>query len=321
MTTGSHNQTDFAPELDFSSVLTNPILDIAARFWEKDRYHAFQTVYRAMRMLDDLVDDRKSASDVISITEQEKLSRMISGWIKGLQDYRLEDPFGEKLLKVIDTFRIPLWPFERLAKAMTHDLSHNGFDTFPQFLRYCEGAAIAPASVFMHLCGLVRRSLVGHGPVGRSSEHDLPNYDIRKAARSLAMFSYLVHIIRDFQKDQKAGLNYFAADLLFRHRIDRQMLRDIANGGEIPSSFRAMIDWYKQAADRYRLMARNMIDSLKAELEPRYALSLEIIYSLYLQIFERINPISGTFTADELNPSEAEIKARIEATIASSGLK
>lgn len=316
MTTESHNKVDFAPELDFSTILTNPILDIAARFWEEDRYHAFQTAYRAMRMLDDLVDDRKSVSDAISITEQEKLSRMISEWIGGLQDRTLKDPFGEKLLKVIDTFRIPLWPFERLAKAMNYDLSHNGFDTFLQFLRYCEGAAIAPASVFMHLCGLVRR-----GPVGRRSEHDLPNYDIRKAARSLAIFSYLVHIIRDFQKDQKAGLNYFAADLLFRHRIDRQTLRDIANGSEIPSSFRAMIDWYKQAADRYRLMARNKIDSIKAELEPRYALSLEIIYSLYLQIFERIDPASGTFTGDELNPSEAEIKARIEATIASHGLK
>ena len=82
-----------------------------------------------------------------------------------------------------------------------------------------------------------------------------------------------------------------------------------------------MIGWYKRAADRYRRMARIRIDSIKPELEPRYALSLEIIYSLYQQIFERINPTSGTFTGDELNPSEAEIKTRIEATIASHGLK
>lgn len=307
MTTRSHNNIEFAPDLDFTSVLTNPILDIAARFWEEDRYHAFQSVYRAMRMLDDLVDERKSASDAIPIAEQEELSRMIAEWTRGLADRTLKDPFGEKLLTVIDTFRIPVWPFERLARAMTYDLSHNGFDTFPGFLRYCEGAAIAPASVFMHLCGLT----------GRGSGYDSPKYDIRKAARSLAIFSYLVHIIRDFQKDQQAGLNYFADDLLLRFRIDRPMVRDIANGGEISSSFRAMIDWYKRAADSYRRKARIMIDSIKPGLEPRYALSLEIIYSLYLQIFERIDPASGNFTAEELNPSEAEIKACIEATLAS----
>lgn len=309
MTTGSHKSIDFAPDLDFANVLTNPILDIAARFWEKERYEAFQTVYRGMRMLDDLVDNRKSTSETISISEQEILRRMISDWISGLLDGSLSDPYGVQLLKVIDRFQIPLWPFQRLAKAMTYDLSHNGFDTFPGFLRYCKGAAIAPASVFMHLCGLT------------GSGYDVPKYDIRKTARSLAIFSYLVHIIRDFQKDHRAGLNYFADDMLNRYGLDRKVLRGIANGSEIPSSFREMILWYKQAADSYRRKARIMIDTIKPGLEPRYALSLEIIYSLYFQIFERINPASGTFTGEELNPSEAEIKARIEATAAASTLK
>ncbi len=50
----------FTDELDFGKVLKNPILDIAARLWEDDRYEAFKTCYRSMRAIDDLVDGVKS---------------------------------------------------------------------------------------------------------------------------------------------------------------------------------------------------------------------------------------------------------------------
>lgn len=53
-------QFDFCHELDFQQILTNPILDIAAHVSEEERYKTFKICYRTMRILDDLVDDRKS---------------------------------------------------------------------------------------------------------------------------------------------------------------------------------------------------------------------------------------------------------------------
>ena len=50
-------------------------------------------------------------------------------------------------------------------------------------------------------------------------------------------------------------------------------------------------------------------------LLPRYRLSLEIVYGLYQQIFEKIDPEKGTFAEDELNPDMAEVKERIELTV------
>ena len=41
---------------------------------------------------------------------------------------------------------------------------------------------------------------------------------LRSAATPCAMFSYLVHIIRDFQKDQQNNLNYFADDVMITER-------------------------------------------------------------------------------------------------------
>jgi len=50
-------------------------------------------------------------------------------------------------------------------------------------------------------------------------------------------------------------------------------------------------------------------------MEPRYQLSLEIIFSLYQMVFERIDPEKGNFTSFELNPSPEETKQRVWKTI------
>jgi len=52
-----------------------------------------------------------------------------------------------------------------------------------------------------------------------------------------------------------------------------------------------------------RLKTYQMIQKIKPFVEPRYQLSLEIIFDLYLMVFERINPYSGVFTTAELNPT------------------
>ncbi|MCW4040280.1 MAG: hypothetical protein NWE83_05970, partial [Candidatus Bathyarchaeota archaeon] len=57
---------NFIDELDFRRVLKNPILDIAARIWDDERYEAFKTCYRSMRAIDDLVDGAKSQGGILS---------------------------------------------------------------------------------------------------------------------------------------------------------------------------------------------------------------------------------------------------------------
>lgn len=301
MSKNANRELDFALELDFSQVLTNPILDIAARFWDDDRYQAFKICYRTMRRIDDLVDDRKAVGDIIPAGEAAQLQETISSWLKMAQNGVVEDSFHTEFLTVLDRFAIPFWPWERLGSAMIYDLHHNGFANFRTFLRYAEGAAISPAAVFMHLCGV--------RPDGK--HFSPPEYDIREAARALALFSYVVHIIRDFQKDQMENLNYFAENLLSEHSLSVPDLAAIAGGGEIGVSFRNLIRQYRSFADYYRRKARLAVDRVAPKLQPRYHLSLEIIYGLYFQIFERIDPERGNFTGTELNPPPDEIHARI----------
>ncbi|RKX26984.1 MAG: hypothetical protein DRP45_02205 [Candidatus Zixiibacteriota bacterium] len=306
MVTKYTGELDFAQGLDFSQILTNPILDIAARFWETDRYKAFRVCYRSMRLIDDLVDNRRILGTEISAEEADQLRKTMFDWLESTKQRTEADQSQQELYEVLERFRVPLWPWEKLCQSMAYDLEHNGFASFHQFLRYTEGAAIAPASVFMHLCG-VRRDANKYVP---------PGYDIRKAARPLALFSYLVHILRDFQKDQQSGLNYFADDLLLKHSLQVSDLRQIADGKPATSSFRALMGNYKSFAEYYREKARRTINELSSCLEPRYGLSLEIIYGLYLQIFERVDPESGVFTEKELNPTPAQVQVRIEDIVA-----
>ncbi|MFQ5868632.1 MAG: phytoene/squalene synthase family protein [Candidatus Zixiibacteriota bacterium] len=305
MKSNNHTRLDFTCGVDFSEILTNPILDIAARFWDHDRYEAFRICYRSMRWIDDLVDHRKGSATGILKAEAEQLRGVMFDWLEAVRNKDTSDPLRRQLVDVLEKFRIPFWPWERFYASMMYDLENDGYWSFLTFLRYCEGAAVAPASVFMHLCGVSRAD----------DSHARPNCDIRLAARPLALFSYLVHIIRDFQKDQLSNLNYFADDLLSHHDLTQKDLREVAEGGSIPQSFRDLIATYVSVADYYRVKARRVIDDIIPMLQPRYQLSVEMIYELYLQIFEKIAHHNGRFTGSELNPSPDEVKSRIRQTI------
>ena len=67
----------FTEELDFGKVLKNPILDIAARFWEDDRYDSFKTCYLCAR------DLKEAETLLIHVTCCDPQSRSIAS--NGLQ--------------------------------------------------------------------------------------------------------------------------------------------------------------------------------------------------------------------------------------------
>jgi phytoene/squalene synthetase len=305
MSADRKNELDFSLDLDFEAILTNPILDIAARFWENERYEAFRVCYRSMRVVDNLVDDRKATGQRLSKSEKTQFRRMIFGWLEALEQGERQGGVQTELLDTIKRFQIPIWPWQKLAEAMVFDLEYDGFKTFLQFRRYAEGAAVAPASVFVHLCGVTGS---GHG-------YAKPSFDIRGYARWLAVFSYLVHIMRDFCKDTRAGLNYFANNLLAKHELDLRDLIRCAESGQPDDRLRSMMRQYRAFAEYYRARARQSVDEISPLLDPRYRLSMEIIYELYLQILQRVTPDREDFRLDDIQPTAGEVQDLINQTV------
>ena len=138
---------------------------------------------------------------------------------------------------------------------------------------------------------------------------------MKEAATPCAIFSYLVHIIRDFQKDQKNNLNYFTDEKLNHYNLTRKDLLNIAEGAEVTENFRNLVNDYYTLAGEYRLKTLEMISRIRPFMGPRYQLSLEVIFDLYLMVYERIDIKKGTFTTAELNPTPSETRERVYQTI------
>ena len=99
--------------------------------------------------------------------------------------------------------------------------------------------------------------------------------------------------------------------MLEKHGLTPAGLREIARTGEIPASFREVVREYKAIAGNYKNKTAETLETLRNKLEPRYMLSLEIIFHLYNQIYDRIDPENGKFSTGELNPTPEEVKASV----------
>ena len=304
VTADDFNYTD---EIDFSKILKNPILDIAARLWEIERYEAFKTCYRSMRAIDDMIDDVKSQGLTPSEAEKKHLASRVNEWVHSIEDRPHNDDYQRRLAETMERFRIPLRPWRKLAESMIYDIHHDGFATFQDFLTYSEGAAVAPGSVFTLLSGI--RKVDG--------QYHPPPFDAHEVSRPTALYCYLIHIIRDFQKDQNQNLNYFSDDLMAEYGLNTKKLRETAAGGKVSTGLRSLMERYVKLAQGYGRESREALEKITPHLEPRYLLSFNVLHSLYDQILERVDVPNGSYTTEELNPSPEEVDQRIKDTISS----
>ena len=258
-----------------------------------------------MRTIDDLIDNHKTKNKLIKPEERKMFEANIDEWLKMIIISNERNPLQQELQETIDKFKIPLWPMEAFAKSMIYDIHNDGFSTLESFLEYSNGASVAPASIFMHLNGIQKVNGI----------YKDPTFDVKWAAAPCALFSYMVHIIRDFQKDQLNNLNYFADELIIKYGLTRESLRKFAERTPVDEKFRNLIRHYYMVADEYRKKTYDVLQVIKPLLESRYKLSLEIIFNLYLMVFERIDIENGRFTTEELCPTTDEVKERVYNTI------
>ena len=287
--------------IDFNMIKDHPNILVAANFWDEDRFYAAKICYQFMRAIDDLIDNHKAKNRLIEPEERKEFVANVEDWLKMIIISEECNALQGELIETIEKFRIPLWPMEVFAESMIYDINNDGFPTLDSFLEYAGGASVAPASIFVHLNGLQKTD-------GR---YEPPLFDVKWAASPCAIFSYAVHIIRDFQKDQLNNLSYFADDLIIKDCLTRKALRKFAEGKPVNDNFRNLMKEYYMLADEYRLKTYDIIREIRPLLEPRYQLSLEIIFDLYLMVFERIDLKNGKFTTEELNPTPDETRERV----------
>jgi len=228
--------------IDFHKIKDHPNILIAANFWEEERFCAAKICYKFMRAIDDLIDNHKTKNKLIKADERKTFEANIDDWLKMIIVSKECNPLQQELRETIEKFKIPVWPMETFAKSMIYDIHHDGFLTLESFLEYSLGASVAPASIFVHLNGIQKVNGI----------YKDPPFDVKWAATPCAFFSYIVHIIRDFQKDQINNLNYFADELIIKYGLKRETLRQFAEGTPVDEKFRNLIRHYYMLANEYR---------------------------------------------------------------------
>ena len=271
------------------NALKNPILHIAASFWEEDRLAAFKVCYDSMRAVDDLVDNLKSSGALRDPDIRERTSAQIREWVSD-PGTLVEKTDSAIFRRTIDEFKIPYYPWTRLAKAMEYDVHHERFESMGEFLKYTRGAAVAPATVFLHLISLTKNG----------GDYQPGARELRPIARPLAVFSYMVHIMRDFRADTHGDLDYFPIGLKKEFDITDSDIRRAADGDQ-SRNFDAMVKSYWSIALRYFKRASREADIFSRELQPRYKFSLGLIQSFYELIFRRFEENKFQLDPEKIN--------------------
>ncbi|MDA0342298.1 MAG: squalene/phytoene synthase family protein [Proteobacteria bacterium] len=180
----------------------------AARLLPGFRQDFFFATYAAMRVIDDRVDE-----DFLTLpaqqrdAERDEARRAISDW---LSQSTIFDAAGESIgdestagplhpdgvAALADTAGrsdLGAWPWRALAGALLSDVEEREMRSWEDFLEYCAGATVAPAAIFIYL--LAAR----HDPAS-GYRYELPRA-ARDYAKDLAIYCYIVHILRDLAKD------------------------------------------------------------------------------------------------------------------------
>ena len=176
----------------------NSTLYHATRQLSEARRNFFAATYAPMRLIDDRVDE-----DFMLMEEVERDAAR-ADYLQEIEDWRRVMAEGQGLSSmpvevvtavnaVVRPTNLASSPWNELAKALSSDVREEAMQDWPDFEAYAEGATVAPATIFIFL--LAADEL----PDGRLQYNNPKSPDWY--ARDLAIFCYLVHILRDLAKD------------------------------------------------------------------------------------------------------------------------
>jgi len=164
----------------------------------------FAAAYASMRLIDDFVD-----TVFLPLPPSERAARRpaalarLDEWRTGIEAAASgtcttmegpEAPVFRALAAVLPQTDLGVGPWQDLWRALRRDLEERPIDDWNGFLDYCGGATVAPAMVFIYILGSEEEA-----GAYRWTLPEPPSF----YASDIAVFCYLVHILRDIVQDSK----------------------------------------------------------------------------------------------------------------------
>lgn len=249
------------------------------------RQALFHVTYALMRVIDDFVDedfmartpDERQAGRNAAIATvdrwQAQAELAASGQFVAGPASLFPDLFAV-MNRVVGNSDIGPYPWIALARAMRADLAEGAFRDWSDFTDYAEGAAVAPASIFIYI---LAASI--DDDLSSSVTLDRPPADF---ARDLALFCYLVHILRDLSDDagRAERLITLPNAVLVECGLDKPMLARAAAGDQ-SVDVSPLVAAVAEQANGHRNAANAAIAALKPQIGSREALVIDTLFELY----------------------------------------
>ncbi|MBF0126732.1 MAG: squalene/phytoene synthase family protein [Magnetococcales bacterium] len=279
--------TPFSVCRDIAKKNGSPLF-LVSRLLGARKRRLFITAYAAMRIVDDLVDEHFFTRDIRERAAiKDGILRRIDLWRQqavaaSTGDFQpVEDSFEPMVFVGLNETAgisdLGPWPWTALAGAMEQDVREREIVTWNDFLEYCEGATVAPAATFAYILACQVRE-------GRYVLEQAPGY-CQDHVRDMAIFCYLIHIIRDLAKDVKkhAQLITIPRDFLAAAGLTRATLGEsLEREASMESLIRAMLE----QAGRLLASGQPTIDRIPLLRLEKWI--LQQLLSKYIQLFQQL---------------------------------
>jgi phytoene synthase len=256
------------------------------------KYSLFLTTYASMRVVDDLVDERFLALPAdLRASEREVTLRTLETWLRQAKEasegsYRpSEGDFEPEVFEALTPFlcesELGCGPWLDLAESMRRDIQEIELGTWEDFVAYCRGATVAPASVLVYILGCrVEKGVSTRFCLERSPEF---------YAKDMATFCYVVHILRDLSKDasKDAQLLSIPRDAISMTGLDLPEFKAHILRKEF-QAVAPVLKFLVGKAGQFEVLAGQTHRSLSGVLEPMEYGVLDELFGAYVKAFRRI---------------------------------
>jgi len=278
----------------------------------------FHVAYAAMRIIDDFVDDDFLArtAEERAITREPALARLerwrLDAAAAAAGRYAPEPGDDEALyFQALQAVCAPKGaigplPFNGLAGALEADIRERPLARWSDFHAYAEGAAVAPASIFVTLLGSdIAEDFSGqYALAAPATDH----------ARALALFCYLVHILRDLAEDARGNpqLLTIPTEVLDPLGLDRAGLA-VAVRARQAQRLAPLVDAIVAEARRWRPRAMKDVAALARLIGPVERAVIETLATLYDEQFAAITAAPMAVIAGTAGLSPERVQAILAA--------
>ncbi len=238
---------------------------VASRLLPREKRRGVFAIYAACRTADDIVD--VNAADRPDLA----LQQFHEAALRGLER-RSDSPILRELARAWQRFEVPDETLQELFRALSLDLHHRGYESWPELEAYCQGVA---GSVGAMCCSVF----------GVADDISQRRSQAVTCARTLGVAMQLTNILRDVGEDARRGRCYLPNRELAQFGITRSQVL----GGSVRNErteWRALMQFQ---VDRARALYREAIPgiALLQRDAQRCAIACATGYARILDAIER----------------------------------